>query len=203
MATYYYGYTSTAATWNGWCSSGTSSTSTGDTWTNWNCYYTTTVSAIETATSNVWVTWTNYPVQSKEEIERERIASEERQRKHQEEIRKQEEERKLAEIKAHELLEDLIGKEQAEIYKETGRLLVKGQTSDYLLQKGGKVSKIEKNKVTDFCIHLRDKSTMPDTDNIVSLMLLAKADEYEFDKTANVIRSYKKNELPELRSACA
>jgi hypothetical protein len=90
-----------------------------------------------------------------------------------------------AEEVAQQLLASIIGEEQLKVYNETGRLMVKGEKADYILQKGGLVKMVEKDKIVDLCIHLRDKMSMPPTDNVVALKLMVEAEEDEFLKTAN------------------
>jgi len=147
------------------------------------------------STTAVWVTWIE-PIQlsgkTKEQIdedektyEKRRLEAEKKQKEIEEKQKRIEEERKQAEIKSKELLLDLIGKEQADLYEKTGRLLVKGNKHDYLIKKIGGVIKVEKDKLSDLCIHLENRYAFPETDNVISLMLLAKADEEEFNRIAN------------------
>jgi hypothetical protein len=131
-----------------------------------------------------------------EELERIRLVSEQQAA---ERIRKEAEreaQRQAAELKANELLQDLIGEEQLKVYIETGRLLVKGKNNDYLLEKTGKVTRIEKDKLVDLCIHISDRLAVPQTDNVVALKLLAEADDYAFDRLANVVRSRPMGPIP-------
>ena len=108
-----------------------------------------------------------------DQIERDRKMSEEEERK------------RLAEVTAQELLEDLIGESALTLYNETKRLVVKGRKYDYVIRKQGGVYKIEKGKVIDLCIHLKRQYTYPETDNVIALKILIEADEREFLKTAN------------------
>jgi hypothetical protein len=91
-----------------------------------------------------------------------------------------------AENKAKELLLDLIGEEEMKVYEETGRLLVHGNKFDYIVQKFGYVKKIEKDKVVDLCVHLKDKYSFPESDNVIALKLLLEHDEDQVLKVANV-----------------
>jgi hypothetical protein len=100
-------------------------------------------------------------------------------------IKEEEERKKKAELTAQELLEDLISKEQLEYYKETGRLLVRGRKHDYVVKRAGGVYKVEKDKVVDLCIHLREQFKYPVTDNVIALKLFIESDENSFLKTAN------------------
>ena len=105
-----------------------------------------------------------------------------------------------AEQKAKDLLLDLIGEEQLEIYNETGRLLVHGHKYDYILQKDGFVKRVEKDKVVDLCIHLTNKHKYPETDNVVALKLLAETNEEEFNRLAN---NHGEHGRPEEMPRCA
>jgi hypothetical protein len=100
-------------------------------------------------------------------------------------IQEEEERKEKAELTAQELLLDLIGEKELAYYRETGRLLVKGRKYDYVIKKAGGVYQVEKDKVIDLCIHLKEKYKYPDTDNVIGLMLMLKANEREFLKIAN------------------
>ena len=97
--------------------------------------------------------------------------------------------REAAEIKAKELLLDLIGEDQLKIYNETGRLFVRGRKNDYIVQEHGYVKKLEKDKVVDLCIHLNNKTKYPETDNVIALKLLIEGSEEKFTKTAHHVYS--------------
>lgn len=178
------------------------STSTADSaWSSWNTDYHTTGGTTSTSGNNtVWYTWsdtyqasTTYTTTSTSDdtwdswndtYESECIVCEDAtpinipapsvQR-----YKEFEEKRKKAEAKAVELLEVLLGKEQTKIYIETGRVFLKGKKFDYHIvkQDGFNIRKIEKDKVTDLCIHLRNKSECPPTDNVVALLLALQDDE--------------------------
>lgn len=106
--------------------------------------------------------------------------------------------REAAEVKAKELLLDLIGDDQLEVYERTGRLFVKGKKNDYIVQKQGYVKEVGKDKVVDLCIHLNNKTKYPETDNVVALKLLIEGNEKEFIKTAHkVYTSPVYDEMPE------
>lgn len=94
-----------------------------------------------------------------------------------------------AEIKAQELLLDLIGADELAIYKKTGRLFVKGQRFDYIIRRDrmiGGLQRIEKDKISDLCVHLdRRKSDCPKTDNVIALKLAIEADENRVLRLAN------------------
>ena len=93
--------------------------------------------------------------------------------------------RNAAEEKAKELLLDLIGEDQLKIYEETGRIFVKGRKHDYVVQKTGMVRRIEKDRIQDLCIHLRERTRFPETDNVIALKLLIEANEKTVEKMAN------------------
>jgi len=104
------------------------------------------------------------------------------------EIRYQREIKKLtdmAEIKAQDLLKDFIGENELKIYNETGRLYVKGEKGEYIVRKGGTIQKIEGKNVIDFCVHLKDRSKYPPTDNVIALKLLLEEEESNVLKLAN------------------
>jgi hypothetical protein len=116
-----------------------------------------------------------------EREERERIEREERSKRIAESNRK----RQQAEISAKELLKDLIGEEQLKIYEETGRLYVRGKKFDYIVPKDGTIKQIQKDKVVDLCVHLREHMKYPPTDNVIALKLSLEADEDSILKMAN------------------
>ena len=137
----------------------------------------------------IWMDWNQgyiTPVQpqiSNEEYQRQRAEYAKEQKARLDALQA---ERDKAEATACDLLLDLIGEEQFAVYKETGRLLVKGREVDYLItREGGFVKRIEKDKVVDLCIHLAEQSVMPRTDSVIALKLFAEADEYAFNKKAN------------------
>lgn len=104
-------------------------------------------------------------------------------------------ERKEAEDRALELLGDLIGDDQLEIYRETGRLLVHGKKHDWLIRKEGIIAKVEKDKLVDHCVHLKRRSSFPPTDNVITLALRLKDDEKEVEKIANRMSTKNREEL--------
>jgi hypothetical protein len=76
-----------------------------------------------------------------------------------------------AEDTAKGLLLDIIGRKELDVYEETGRLFVKGRKHDYIIQKGELLQILEKDKVTDMCIHLKNNYKYPPTDNVIALLL--------------------------------
>jgi len=161
--------------WYTWTATGNTSTSSATTWTSWN-------------TDNVYRVVETYRP-SQEEMELRRIQAQQQAAERIKREAEREAQRKAAELKANELLQDLIGEDQLKIYLETGRLLVKGNRNDYLFEKTGLVTRVEKDKLVDLCIHIADRLSVPQTDNVVALKLLAEADDYAFDKMANVVRT--------------
>ncbi len=112
----------------------------------------------------------------------------ERERAAQERLNKQAEENKKkeqAEEVAQVLLGELIGEEQLEIYKETGRIVVNGRKHSYLIAKSGGVKRVERGKLVDLCVHVQQKILLPPTDNVIGLAMHIKADEKDFNKIAN------------------
>jgi len=187
--TVWYSWTSTSApttAWGNWCTTSTTATT----------------ECASTSSDAVWIRW-HYPngqvTEWNHEYRPAQVSYEDQKRlarEYQEQQAKMKQEREAAEVKANELLADIIGEEQWNVYKETGRLLVKGRNNDYLLGKDGSAVRIEKDKVVDLCIHLVERNQMPETDNVIALALLAKADDYEFDQRANERRVRKLHPLP-------
>lgn len=220
--------TTSSYVWRVWTFDSTATTATypesSTVWGNWNTYGSTTTSS---ASSNevVWITWQDAIEQEVAEeaaITYRRTGrvihtsplptptpEEQRAQRAQQEINRQwqqvlaEElrlEKEAAEQTAKELLLDLIGEEQLKVYEETGRLFVKGRKYDYIIHKGSGVDRIEKNKVVDLCIHLKERYSMPETDNVVALKLMIEGDEKQFNKVANSHGSKSYEELP--KAAC-
>ena len=208
--------------WTVWnCSSGTTSTaySTNNTWTTWNTssatdtnssYYTSNGSSgvwetwvgtggdCETVTNGtvvtdngtfVWKIWHEEAEQSEEQREQWRREQEEHQRR----IDLLNQEKEAAEQKAKELLMILIGPKELKVYEETGRVFVKGRNYDYMVHKGGRIDRFERDKITDLCCHLDRMHDFPETDNVVAVKLHIEANEEEFLRLANLHSS---RELP-------
>jgi len=106
-----------------------------------------------------------------------------------------------AEAKAVNLLLELIGEKELEVYNRTGRILVHGKKCDYLIKRNGDVRKIEKKKMIDLCIAIESRYSYPNTDNVIALKLLIEGNEKKFANIANKITEYDREELPEC--ACA
>lgn len=197
---------STWATWRVW-SYGSSSTSTStccDTsWGDW-CSYDTS----NTTSTSAWATWTSDSTSYRTQYEAVPVVEEDpevlRRRREEQEKQARERERaaKKAEAKANTLLRLIIGPTQWKIYRKTGRIIVQAKDGQFLIEKGGKVTRIERDKLIDLCVHLERKSDMPATDNVVALALWAAADGYRLKETANVIRSRPRtaDPLPEAAS---
>ena len=94
-------------------------------------------------------------------------------------------EREVAEDKAVTLLESFIGKKEVEIYKNTGKLYVKGKNGLYIAKKGGGIQKVEGNKVISYCVHLERKWKCPPTDEVVAMKFLLEEDDKNVIKIAN------------------
>jgi len=180
------------STWGGWVgcdySNGTSATTSTITYTD---------------SSAIWVYWAEEPT-LKAISKEEQTANDERWAKEREESRKRakklEADKKAAEKKAKELLLDLIGEDELKVYEETGRLFVKGRKFDYIVNKGGYVQKVDKNKIIDLCVHIQNRFTYPETDNVVGMKLAIEGNEEEFLKIANHHSPRDIGELP--RAAC-
>lgn len=193
--------------WSAWNGSGTSSTSNGDVvWIRWTYdrdVYTQAEVAREAERRARSMARTQREAQeaaAHSAMLRERYAAERRERE--ERTRLLREKKEAAELKAQELLLDMIGEEQLEVYKQTGRLFVKGRKHDYILQKGGFVLQVQKDKVVDLCVHLANRYTFPETDNVVALKLAIEDDEKSVVKLANNHGSRPRNEETVPRAAC-
>lgn len=103
-------------------------------------------------------------------------------------------EKEAAEEKAKELLLDLIGSDEMKIYRETGRLFVKGAKYDYIVQREGFVKRVEKDKITDMCVHLRDKYKYPPTDNVIAIKTSL---EHEEDNVLEMANYHSSEDRPE------
>lgn len=208
-------YTSSNACWGYWNegtadSSYTTTTYTsGDTiWYEWN---TSCRDYNTSSTDQVWTTWTSdsYTVTYVESYHKpftapKRSRAEETQQEINriwneilaEELQAEKEE---AENVAMELLGDLIGDDQLEIYRKTGRLLVHGNKHDWLVRKGGIIAKVEKGKLIDHCVHLLSRYSYPPTDNVITLALRIKENESEVERIAN--RHASPKQLDEIKLA--
>ena len=210
---------STTTTWDDWNTS--TYERTNSTWTTWNdAEQGTSIGCYDSDTAFwVWVSETEIEAQQRKEkrqnrlerrkarslqtrAERKRLQKLADQQRREDRERQQEEKRQhkietrrkaKAEETAWKLLEDIVTPKQAKRYKETGRLLVHGQTYDWLVKKpayeGGKpgVIRVEKGKLTDICIHTNNgrDSEIPEADRIVSIALSAKFNENAFNKKCN------------------
>lgn len=100
-------------------------------------------------------------------------------------IKEQEEEKQQAEDTALVLLGELVSPVELEHYKQHGEILVRGKKADYLVRKQAGVIKLEKDKVTSLCVHLKENYAYPPTDNTIAMKLLIEGEEKEFNKIAN------------------
>jgi hypothetical protein len=194
VATYYY---DTSDTWGNWTGSTSTISYSNSAWTTWTSAGTGTATST-TSDYYIWTTWADVSEAQKETREQRRA------REAQAKIEAQErdaviEARKQAELTAQKLLEDLLNAEEAEVYRETGRVLIKGQKHDYILTKGYQtgVLKIEKGKVIDLkshigrvrgrrlCVHPVDLSKLPDTDKVIAMKVALEAEEDRMLKLAN------------------
>lgn len=190
--------TTTATTWHYWTSDSTTDATvqtTDTTWQVWTTHHPTTIHIVEGDFSTPYVDRRRLRVKAK----RNRIRAEKQERKQKARWAMQEIEKQKAEEKAKELLLDLIGSEQMEVYNRTGRVFVKGREFDWLLITEGnicKLKKITKNKVHDLCIHIV-ADQIPKTDQVIGYLLNAKFNEEQLEKTANLIRVNDKKEFEE------
>lgn len=203
-ATDYYCSSSHDYVWSSWNTATiTSSATTTDTWRTW-CGTSTSATSDSIYASDCTITWSNWNKQhytiaeervlTQEEREAEELAvAEQREARWQQDLENQakweklEEEKAAAEKVAKELLEIFIGKDQMKVYEETGRVFVKGKDCDYHIIRGSgyNIRKIEKDRVKDLCVHLKDRNSMPETDNVIALLLHLKADEKKILELAN------------------
>ena len=109
--------------------------------------------------------------------------------------------REEAEFVAQDLLLDIVGEDELQRYNETGRLFVRGKEYDYVLQKGGGVHRIEKDKVIDFlkkkeatgryiCVHPKGNFNFPETDNVITLKLWIENNEEKFLGIGNMHKGH-------------
>lgn len=183
-------------TWDSWnrdtgnaCSGGTMSST--DTWTYWNATGRATVQVQGSVVTNLDGIWASQGIGttfSKEclkdmQARRKKAAEQEEARR----LERIEEEKRqtAAEEVALELLETFIGRKEREVYEQTGRLMIKGKEADYIIHKDRGVSRVEKNKVVDLCIHLKERYKYPDTDNVIAVALNLLDDEKNFNELAN------------------
>jgi len=179
-------YQTSDTTWSDWAYDlGTTTATVWDIWNEGTTY------PYFPDTSTVWYTWnegTIYPYFSEKKSHAQKMQDKiwAEWSKH---IKKN------AEATAKELLMELIGEEQAKIYEETGRLFVKGKKFDYIIRKGERTLKIEKDKVVDLCVHI--PTSYPLTDNVIGLKLAIENDEDNILRMANASnRRNKPEKLP-------
>ena len=183
--------------WNSWVTCNpTTDTAISSNDTTWS-YWVTDNSTSSCATTDItWSSWIgqselyDYGIIRESKKERRRRIKRERREKFESEkrVRLLKEKKEKAENVALSLLGELIGNRELKIYKETGRLFVKGNNFDYLLHKQGKVQRYEKDKIVDLCIHFKQKYSYPETDNVIGLKLLAEENDKKFNELSNVIR---------------
>jgi len=191
-------------------------------WYHWNTDQTVGTYDYE-ATNIIWNQWNTVvtptvgfpelPKKAKNESRRairRKHAETKKRLKHERKLRIAAEEKQRAELKAQDLLFDLIGEEQAEAFQRTGRLFVKGVKFDWLVTKTGvgdkayvKIQKLKKDKVIDLCVRIDDP--VPPSDRVIAFALRSKYDEEAFDKTANLTRIHDRTKTFEDRelSECA
>jgi len=198
--------TSTWTTWTSTTSSTTTTTSaTGSIWYDWNDTSAAATTTATNATCDTWVIWTIGASEAgqisdhiwstiKKPTHSERMQSEIWKEWNSHIRAEKKVERDSAEKKAKDLLLDLIGEDELKIYEKTGRLFVKGKNFDYIVVNGGKVQKIEKDKITDLCVHLAERSKYAPTDNVISLKLAIEAEE---DKVLQLANNHGSRDLPE------
>lgn len=218
MATYN-GYDATWTYWDSDYSTGTINSTSNGTWNTWNDSPTSS-SSVTYSSGDLWYVWckdeiVDYDIKPGKVLEFEPpvLSTEEiRAQKAQLEIdfiwreilaEELKLEKEAAEVTAQELLMELIGENELEVYKETDRLFVKGRKYDYIIRKGQGVQRFNKDMVSDLCIHLKERYRYPATDNVIAMKLAIEADEERFLKLANGTnraRTAQTNDLK--RAAC-
>jgi len=184
---------SSSATWGYWCDNVTSHTSSAtfisaeDCWSYWTSGYVSYQAGGD-------VTLEAAPAPPETDEQREARLERERQRAEEDRLRAEQAHREFAEaqrkkaaaeVTAQELLEQLLTPEEFALYREHGRVLVKGRDADYLLTKGtGHIRRIQKGKVEDLCLHIRDKTEYAPSDNVIGMKLYIEAKEREFNQRA-------------------
>lgn len=207
-------YNSSDGSWIAWnTSTSTSTTTSNNVWHYWTVDSTT--DATVYTHDETWSSWTaGNTIQIVEgdfcsqrvdkrrlrvKAKRNRIRAEKQRRKQKARNAIADMKRHNAEETAKKLLLDLIGTEQMEVYKRTGRVFVKGREFDWLLITEGnlcKLKKITKDKVYDLCIHI-DADLIPKTDQVIGYLLNAKFNEKHLEKTANLVRVNDKKDFEE------
>jgi hypothetical protein len=209
MATYYY---TTSAAWSDWNSASTTTySSNSETWRDWNTSTSTYASTTGGYSESTWYYWTSETRSEPVYVQTGRVSYSPPKLSHAEKMQQkinlawievEKEERRLAkeeaELTAQKLLMDLITEEQMEEYKKTGNLVVKGRKHDYVLRKNGVVYRVEKDKVESLCIHLKDRSIYPQTDNVIALKLALDESERRFNREANATAIYDKKRKDEV-----
>ena len=180
-------YSSDKIVWSKWTATGTDDSGTevyssqGTVWAKWSDTYK--ERKYKSIVSRPALITT--PTKSTEQIRAERVQRELETIWYQYQAELLRQEKQEAEDRALELLADIIGEDQMLLYKETGRLVVHGEKHDWLLRKGKTILKLNSKEARDFCVHLKDRHSYPETDNIISLALRLKQDEKEVEKIAN------------------
>jgi len=198
-----------ASVWVYWIEDGTTSTSyttsSSATWGYWNGGDGTSSTSGTVTAEECWGYWASVTYVSggdvtvgeprrETEEEKEARLERERQRAEEDRLRAEQAHREFAEaqrkkaeaeVTAQELLEQLLTPEEFALYREHGRVLVKGKSADYLLSKTtGHIRRIEKGKVEDLCLHIRDKTEYAPSDNVIGMKLYIEAKEREFNQRA-------------------
>lgn len=192
-----YCYSTAVNVWDGWTSTSTTSSTTDNVWYLWTSATDTSTTASINYLNYTWNSWNERVTDKHDDRERRRA----RMAQALIEQKDREQQAKDAEVTATELLGELIGEEQAAVYKETGRLFVKGRRHDYMLYKDGRVRRIEKNRIVDLCIHHKyTGERLPATDKVIGMKLAIEADQKGFDREANDQHSFPRSKLP--KAAC-
>jgi len=208
--------------WTTWTDTTTNTTATCSTGSNlvWDSWNNGTPITSTGSNETIWFTWVSdstdstshepsyqpvriYQEQDFEEMQRQR---EQREAERVErEIRAQilADEKEKAEVKAKDLLLDLIGKDELALYEETGHLFVKGSKNNYIIRRGGGIIKFNERNISELCFHLSNRYKFPDTDNVIAVKLAIEAMEDWVLGEANESRLRQRTpEEPIPRAAC-
>lgn len=174
--------TTDGGTWYYWATTSNTTTTTDDSvWYEWR------TSSTSTDTyAPIWSGWVDYATNEPRRVNQQ-VYHTPPIRNDYEKIKK---EKALSEEKACELLGDIIGKNQLEIYKRSKRLLVEGKRNKFIInggESGYRLKRIDEKKklIEELCIHLENQYKFPITDNVVAILLSLMNNEKEVIELAN------------------
>lgn len=224
------GYNAYNTIWSAWNDTSDTSTSANTVWGAWNMstdgtnatvwtYWNTTTANVivydNQYDNQIWTSWQEIPsytytdpVKVKKTRSQRKAINRQKQRLLKAELKRKRklalvaQQKRQAELKAQELLFDLLGEKQTEVFRRTGRLFVQGEKFGWLISMLGEgetawvnIKKLKENKIIDLCVRIDDP--VPPSDKVISFALRAKFDEESFNKTANHTRVSDKSKLEE------